>query len=69
VAQAVVVWTAAYMAFIAVLSDVKIDNVVIGSNPLPLPTGPPPGRWTPGLCGHGRWWWADGGVLVFPLDG
>jgi hypothetical protein len=38
VAQAVVVWTAAYMAFIAVLSDVKIDNVVIGSNPLPLPT-------------------------------
>jgi hypothetical protein len=17
--------------------------------------GPPPGRWTPGLCGHGRW--------------
>jgi hypothetical protein len=38
VGQAVVVWTAAYMAFIAVLSDVKIDNVVIGSNPLPLST-------------------------------
>jgi hypothetical protein len=38
VAQAVVVWTAAYMAFIAVLPDVRVDDVVIGSNPLPLPT-------------------------------
>jgi len=38
VAQAVVVWTAAYMAFTAVLPDVKIGNVVIASNPLPLST-------------------------------
>ena len=21
----------------------------------PVRLGPPPGRWTPGLCGHGRW--------------
>jgi hypothetical protein len=27
--------------------------------PHALPCGLPPGRWTPGLCGRGRWWRAE----------
>jgi hypothetical protein len=38
VAQAIVVWTAAYVAFIALFPEVKIGDVTIGGNPLPLPT-------------------------------
>jgi hypothetical protein len=38
VARAILVWTAAYVAFTALLPAVKIGDVAVGGNPLPLPT-------------------------------